>query len=290
MLKSAIRGILVSIAISSGAFAQEIFKLNSFGGGFNVIMGYQSYNSSSYFSEKTGIGDVLTGTRFSEKIRYDDTAVFKQPSSAVLNMGFQGFGVFNSFVLGGELNFNLGSPANGSHRVLAFDSLGKALPSGNKSFTTSSRVLGADFLVNIGFIAVRKRGLIVYPMLGFGYGLSGILLSSEASNRLYPGIASVVTDSDPNLQNIFIWTKTPVFDFGLGAQYMLGASTEDRAKGFSVGLRMGYKLQPQTNTILANANKNVADGLSDEDKKLVPNVGLSGFYVKLLIGFGKIGE
>jgi hypothetical protein len=80
-----------------------------------------------------------------------------------------------------------------------------------------------------------------------------------------------------------------VYDFGIGAQYMLGASTEDRAKGFSLGLRMGYKLQQASNNILVNEKK-VADGLEDEDKNKVPKVDLSGFYIKLLIGFGKIGE
>jgi hypothetical protein len=289
MLKAAIKGIIISCAISSGAFAQEVFKLNSFGGGFNVMLGYQGYNPSSYFSDKTGIGDELTGIRTSGNLVTTSTATFNKPSSGVLNMGFQGFGVFNSFMLGGELNFNLGTPSESEHKEETFEN-GVLVSSANKTYKTTSRLAGADVLVNLGFVALRKRGLIVYPMVGFGYGMSGLLLSSDAPNRLYPGIASVVTESDPNLQNIFIWTRTPMFDFGLGAQYMLGASTEDRAKGFSVGLRMGYKLQPQSNTILVNANKNVADGLSDEDKKLVPNVGLSGFYVKLLIGFGKIGE
>ncbi len=285
MLKSAVKGLLLSLSISLGAFAQEIFKLNSFGGGFNVSMGYQGYNPSSYFSDETKIGYDLIESSTSGTRTTSTVASFKKPSSGVLTTGFQGFGVFNSFILGGELNLNIGSPAESEH----IDILSENGSNATNIYSTKSRLAGADALVNLGFIAVRKRGLIVYPMLGLGYGMSGLLLSSEAPTRLYPDIASVVTVSDPNLQNIFIWTQTPIFDFGLGAQYMLGASTEDRAKGFSIGLRMGYKLQPETDNIRINANKNPKDGRDWKDAE-IPKVDLSGFYVKLLIGFGKVGE
>jgi hypothetical protein len=292
MLNSAVKGIVLSLAVTFAAQAQEIFKLNSFGGGFNVMLGYQSYDPSGYFGSDLGMGDKLPRTTFSgttSKLRTETNATFKKPSSGVLNLGFQGLGVFNSFIVGGELNFNVGTPSVGNHTESTYDSNGVLQPSADKKFETNSRMAGVDVLVNLGFVALRKRGLIVYPLIGLGYGASGILLSSEASNRLYPDITFPVTDSDPNLQNIFIWTRTPVYDFGIGAQYMLGASTEDRAKGFSLGLRMGYKLQQASNNILVNEKK-VADGLEDEDKNKVPKVDLSGFYIKLLIGFGKIGE
>jgi hypothetical protein len=294
MLKSTIKVVLLSSLISSGAFAQEVFKLNSFGGGFNFHVGYQSYNPGSYFStdpeKDLGIADKLysvSAPTQGSTLTTESYASFKKPSSGLINMGFQGFGVFNSFIVGGELNFNYGAQNNGEHIDSTFE--GTAFR-GVSIASTSSRLIGSDVLLNVGFIALRKRALIVYPMIGIGYGATGLWLKSEATRRLYPDIAAVVTDEDPNLQNIFIWTRTAILDFGLGAQYMLGASTEDKAKGFSLGFRFGYKWQPQTNNILVNANKNVKDGLPDELKDRVPNVGLSGLYFKVLIGFGKIGE
>jgi hypothetical protein len=79
-------------------------------------------------------------------------------------------------------------------------------------------------------------------------------------------------------------------DFGLGAQYMLGSSTEDRAKGFSLGLRVGYKMQLASDDILVNGNKKAKDSFVPTDNVVLPNMGLSGVYAKLLIGFGRIGE
>jgi hypothetical protein len=145
-----------------------------------------------------------------------------------------------------------------------------------------------DVLFNVGFVAVRKRGLVIYPMMGIGYGASGLWLKSQSTQRIYPRVTDVVTATDRNLQNIFVWTKSPVLDLGIGAQYMLGASTEDQAKGFSLGIRLGYKMQFATNRILINANKNAADSY-DGDVNL-PKVGYAGPYVRLLIGFARIGE
>jgi hypothetical protein len=144
-------------------------------------------------------------------------------------------------------------------------------------------------MLDVGFIAFRKRGLVAYPLIGFGYGVSGLWLQSQSDSRTYPALTSVVTDGDNNLQNMFIWTRNTVLDFGLGAQYMFGASTEDRAKGFSLGLRVGYKTQLGTDNILVNANKNAKDSFPLQSVTL-PKIGYSGAYVKLLIGFGRIGE
>jgi hypothetical protein len=293
MFKTAIKALLLSTCISSAAFAQEVFKLNSFGGGFNFHVGLQNYDPSSYFhssEDKAGFEegyDTNSSNVLGQNITTTSAAEYKKPSGSLLNFGFQGFGVFNSFILGGEFNLNYGASASGTQidTTIVQGTTGGGVSIAN----TSSRLVGTDVLLNMGFVALRKRGLIVYPMLGVGYGATGLWLKSESPNRrVYPALASTVTEEDPNLQNIIFWTRTAILDFGFGAQYMLGASTEDKAKGFSLGMRLGYKWQPQSNKILVNANKNVKDGLVDEE--FIPSVGLSGFYVKLLIGFGKIGE
>ncbi len=202
-------------------------------------------------------------------------------------MGFQGFGLVNSFILGGEMNFGLGALQTGSQVDEIYKLSDNSFSARNTS-ATSSRNIAMDVLFNVGFVAVRKRGLVIYPMMGIGYGASGLWLKSQSTQRIYPSVTDVVTATDRNLQNLFVWTKSPVLDLGIGAQYMLGASTEDQAKGFSLGIRLGYKMQFATNRILINANKNAADSY-DGDVDL-PKVGYAGPYVRLLIGFARIGE
>ena len=293
MIKSFYRLFLLFFVCQFQANAQEIFKLNSAGGGFNTYFGYQGYDGSDYFKSNVPLincssayksyADAVAGTLT------ESSATFKQPNSGLLSMGFQGFGLVNSFILGGEMNFGLGALQSGVQvdSIFNLNTLTLAYSARNES-ATSSRNIAMDVLFNVGFVAVRKRGLVIYPMMGIGYGASGLWLKSQSTQRIYPSVTDVVTATDRNLQNLFVWTKSPVLDLGIGAQYMLGASTEDQAKGFSLGIRLGYKMQFATNRILINANKNAADSY-DGDVDL-PKVGYAGPYVRLLIGFARIGE
>jgi hypothetical protein len=220
----------------------------------------------------------------------DNVAHYTKPAGGMFTSGFQGYGAFNSFIIGGEFNTFYGASKSGIQRdsSLLSQSAGAIRISG-----TTSRFAGADAILDIGFVAFRKRGFIAYPMIGVGYGASGLWLQSQSNSRTYPLLTKIVTDGDNNLQNMIIWTRNTVLDFGIGAQYMFGASTEDRAKGFSLGLRLGYKMQLKTDNVLVNANKKAKDSFTTEDFPngvTIPKLGYSGAYVKLLIGFGRIGE
>ena len=291
MFKTSIRFSVLSLFLVFGAQAQEVFKLNSSGGGFNVMVGYQGFNADDYFKE----GKFYCG--FGQEIRLDSSssqrpissnaAVYKKPSGGMITAGFQGYGAFNSFIIGGEFNTFYGSSVSGNQEntsLIAAD-FGTKKKSG-----TTARLAGADAILNVGYVAFRKRGLIAYPMVGIGYGASGLWLQSQSDSRTYPLLTKVVTDGNNNLQNMYIWTRNAVLDFGLGAQYMFGASTEDRAKGFSLGFRFGYKMQMKTDNVLVNANKQAKDSFTDTDNVAIPKLGYSGAYVKLMIGFGRIGE
>lgn len=290
-MKSFYRLFFILIAISYQSHAQEVFKLNSSGGGFNAYLGYQGYDGSDYF--KSNVKDINcseASKNYASELENTFTkskAIYRQPNKGLLGMGFQGFGLVNSFILGGELNFALGSLQTGSQTDSIFELSTSKYSTTNVS-STSSRNLAMDVLFNVGFVAVRKRGFVLYPMLGIGYGASGLWLKSQSNQRIYPSVTDVVTAKDRNLQNIFVWTKSPVLDLGIGAQYMLGASTEDQAKGFSLGIRLGYKVQFATDRILINANKSAADSYTGDVN--LPKVGYSGPYVRLLLGFARIGE
>lgn len=290
MFKTSIRFSVLSLFLVFGAQAQEVFKLNSSGGGFNVMVGYQGFNADDYFNPDgdfdCGIGEEIR-TDSAGKPTTSNVAKYAKPSGGMITAGFQGYGAFNSFIIGGEFNTFYGSSASGTQEntSLLTSNFGAKQTSG-----TTARLAGADAILNVGFVAFRKRGFIAYPMVGVGYGASGLWLQSQSTTRTYPLLTKVVTDGDNNLQNMFIWTRNAVLDFGLGAQYMFGASTEDRAKGFSLGLRFGYKMQMKTDNVLVNANKQAKDSFTAADNVTIPSLGYSGAYVKLLIGFGRIGE
>ena len=114
-------------------------------------------------------------------------------------------------------------------------------------------------------------------------------MRASASSRVYPEITNVITDA--NQENMLVWTSNAVFDIGLGAQYLFGKSTEDNAKGFSIGFRVGYNTQMATDNIKVNWLKNAIDNPDwAKTKPALPKIGASGLYAKLLIGFGRIGE
>jgi hypothetical protein len=250
--------------------AQEIFKFNSGGGGFNFFVGTQGANPGAYFTK-----DAATTLSIASDSA-GNAATFDIPKSSVLNVGFQGYGMFNSIIMGGELNFGFGSKVSGKQVDLLDKSTG----------TTSSQFLSTNILYNVGMVAVRKRGFIAYPMIGLGYGASGVLLKATNEPRVYPDITNVVTER--NQQNMFVWTSNMVLDFGLGAQYLIGKSSEDNAKGFSLGFRLGYNVQLASDAVKVQWLKNAKD--SYKTPTTIPSIGTSGFYAKLLIGFGRVGE
>lgn len=279
---------LTGLFASGQVLGQEVFKNNSFGGGFNFHVGYQAFDGNAYFNNNPRF--ILKERRFVEEpqspSRVISKAQYAQPSNSLLTLGFQGYGVFNSIIMGGELSAALGSATTS----LQYDTVyTNGVRSSTLTSTNTSRFIGSNFLYNIGYVALRKRGIIAYPMLGIGYGASGIWLKSGSpEQRVYPEVTDVVRKDDKNLQNMFIWTGNLLFDFGLGFQYMLGASTEDRAKGFSLGFRLGYQYQLQTDNIKINFNKKGRDSYTDDVS--LPKLGNAGFYAKMIIGFGKIGE
>lgn len=272
--------------------AQNVFTPNSSGGGFNFTVGYQGFSSNKWFEnyyskDKSDTFNVGFAGRIDQSANLVtfSKAIYEKPKSGMYSFGFQGYGAFSSVIIGGEINARLSGIQGGKQidSVVAKGGGGGLLIS-----STTSRFYNASATVDLGYIAYRKRGFVLYPMVGLGYSATGLRLRSQSTSRAYPEIATVVTASDPNLQNIFVWTTGLGLDFGIGAQYFLGSSNEDRAKGFSLGLRAGYSMQPATNDIRINGKKAV-DG-KDMNTVELPKLGAGGVYVKLLIGYGRLGE
>jgi hypothetical protein len=271
------------LMVSLSASAQEIFKFNSSGGGFNFMVGQQGYNASPYFPDPTSKSDV----NLNYALGYDSAsntlsgANFAKPTGAMMNFGFQGYGLYKSIILGGELNVGVGNASSGKQFILR--------SKGDSTYgTTSTQSFGGNLMFNVGMVALRKKGLIVYPLIGIGFGSSGIRMKASAASRVYPDFTNVITDA--NQQNMLVWTSNAVFDIGLGAQYILGKATEDNAKGFSIGFRVGYNTQFATDNIKVNQKNAIDNPDWKTSKPTLPKIGASGLYAKLLIGFGRIGE
>jgi hypothetical protein len=269
------------LMVSLSASAQEIFKFNSSGGGFNFMVGNQGFDSSPYFNKD--VADLSAATGYDSASNTLSAANFVKPAAGMLNLGFQGYGLFNSIIMGGELNVGIGSSVSGEQKRRV--GLGAVTNYG----TTTTQAFGGNLMFNVGMVALRKKGLIVYPLIGLGFGSSGIRMRASASSRVYPEITEVITDANP--ENMLVWTSNAVFDIGLGAQYLFGKSTEDNAKGFSIGFRVGYNTQMATDNIKVNWLKNAIDNPDwAKTKPALPKIGASGLYAKILIGFGRIGE
>jgi hypothetical protein len=265
--------------------AQEFFKFNSSGGGFNLFVGLQGFNASPYFSSDTSIG-LSRAVGRNPVLKGRDSALFSIPTGNLTTIGFQGYGLFNSIILGGEVSLGFGRTATGNQYQIVDSSKVQSQIGSTSTFAFSS-----NMLLNLGLVAYRKRGLIIYPLAGIGWGLSGIRMQSEREPRIYPEITGVETTNNP--QNMLVWTNNMVLDFSLGTEYFIGRTTEDNAKGFSIGFRVGYNMQLPTNMIKVNYLKNASDNprwVDREPKPVLPSVGASGVYAKLLIGFGRVGE
>jgi len=298
MFKSFLHFTPLFLILSFPAQSQEIFKGNSFGAGFNFTFGYQAVEADKYFAnEQIGTKDgkpvlfnlgynELKNRELSDGSRLNSYATYAKPTNTLLTAGFQGLGAFNSILLGGELNYLFGSKEFGSQTDSIFVQ-GSFFRTGKSE--TSSRFMGGDAMLDIGFVGLRKRGLIIYPMIGIGYSAIALWLqqTDQVGRRLFPEPAGKYSASE-NKQNTVFWTSNLAFDFGLGFQYMVGASTEDRAKGFSIGFRTGYKMQLPTDDINVNSDYKSSDAYSGNVS--LPKLGNQGFYIKLLVGFGKIGD
>ena len=243
------------------------------------MVGQQGYNASPYFNNDTA--DLSSAYVYDSASKTTSVANFAKPSGGMMNFGFQGYGLYKSIILGGELNVGVGNASSGKQFILR--------SKGDSTYgTTSTQSFGGNLMFNVGMVALRKKGLIVYPLIGIGFGSSGIRMKASAASRVYPDFTNVITDA--NQQNMLVWTSNAVFDIGLGAQYILGKATEDNAKGFSLGFRIGYNTQFATDNIKVNQKNAIDNPDWKTSKPTLPKIGASGLYAKLLIGFGRIGE
>ncbi|SFC39709.1 hypothetical protein SAMN05421780_10593 [Flexibacter flexilis DSM 6793] len=246
------------LATVSASMAQQADRFGGFG---HFFVGY------------TGFGDQ----KFYDKVVKNNTGLFNfpEPKAGALVLGGEGYDVFNSVLIGGELNVTLGNKAEQSHTNL--------LALGNEDdykFKLGTRRVGAAVLVNAGYIVLHKKNFVVYPLVGIGYAASGHILSDPRSSniltgRSYPGTTEI------SEQNALYYNHNLAFNAAVGVNYFVHSGGNDDNKGFNLGLRFGYQSQ------MANNKYNVND-IKLENASNYAKSANNGWYVRLAIGGGAL--
>lgn len=147
--------------------------------------------------------------------------------------------------------------------------------SGNSNFSVDYSYGYGCF--DLGYVVYNSKSIFVYPMLGIGGG--GMTLS--IFEKTLPSFGDVL---DNPKRGVVITTGGLLLNFSLGLDYLLKVEDSYESRnvekrgvgGFVVGIRTGYILSVvksdwslPNEVVLSNS----------------PQVGLDGFYIKVLIGF-----
>jgi hypothetical protein len=166
----------------------------------------------------------------------------------------------------------LGGGGYGSHGRLLIGGEGHAILGGDKTTTDGARRLslgGGYGLFRVGYVAVSRGGLDVFPLLGIGGGAMSISIAERSA----PTFDEVLTDPEraANLS-----TGMFLMDLALGANYRIAVSGEDDDPGgFLIGVQVGYTFAPGSSSWTLDEVNNVAGG---------PELQIEGPYVRLSLG------
>lgn len=137
----------------------------------------------------------------------------------------------------------------------------------NRNDTYKTSLQGEYGFVNIGFLVVSARHFQLYPLVGVGGGTINLEITQEGEFS-FDNILQ-------NSQNIVKMSKSgAVINIGLGADFIISVDKKKSSPAFLIGIRGGY-------TYDTSGTEWTANGLAIDNG---PAVGLSGFYVRLMLG------
>ena len=275
-----------SLAAVSLLAAQHVsgqaFSFKERGWGFYVNAGLHSTSADTRFENLGFAGNFLKGETPGNDAEDDarPTARYANPGSQLYSFGIGGLGIASGIVFGGEINYY-----SSSNKDAALVNPQIATGVAGHNYTLSAQNYGADVMLKLGVIAYQSAGFVIYPTVGVGYGTFGTNLKDSRDNRYYPFYAG-----DGNNENRYVHNSNVVLDFALNPEYYVGSSEKDKAKGFKIGVSVGYRLQLANNNYMASF-KSVSDDVytkANISRSDMPKMGLNGFYAKLTIGLGKV--
>jgi opacity protein-like surface antigen len=256
-MKKTLLSIALAVLCASTSFAQKTNRHGAFGA---LTIGYSPFGNQKFYDEM---------------VKGKSRNLFPEPEKAAMSIGGEGYSVFNSIILGGELTAYASNKASQSYTNPT------ALADRDKDYTLDTRRMGASVMLNMGYIVFHKQNWIIYPLGGIGYGGSAYTLSDPRSGSFTEG-RSYPFSNKIEEKNALIYNTSLAFNAGLGVNYFV-TNSNGNAKGFSVGVRFGYYQMSPKGKYIVN------------EEKMVPLAGTplgktanNGWYVRLLIGGGKI--
>lgn len=175
-------------------------------------------------------------------------------SDNFISFGGGGHGIINKLIIGGE-----------GHGLI-----GQEVTSGNYK---SSLSVGYGFF-NLGYIIISAGNLKVYPLLGLGGGGMSLRIIEKT-----PLSFDELLDNPKRMAELS--TGGFLLNLSLGTDYLLNLESDaEGGGGLLVGLRFGYTFTPLK-----------GDWKMDEvDISDAPQLGITGPYIRLIIGGGGYGR
>ena len=176
---------------------------------------------------------------------------YSQLSDNLFSFGGGGFGIINNFLLGGE-----------GHGLY-----GTTVASGNYNLSLTA---GYGFF-DLGYIVFSSESVSIFPIIGIGGG--GITLDITNRNAL---TFDEILDEPGRMSKLSAGGF--LMNFSIGADYIIDMGNNDNESngGLAVGIIAGYTFAPMKGQWQMN-QVTVSGG---------PEVGVDGFYIRLMIGGG----
>jgi hypothetical protein len=136
----------------------------------------------------------------------------------------------------------------------------------NLNGTLRSSLGYGEIIFDGGFnVLPPEMSLDLYPYLGIGAGLAWMNFRNNTKT-----LPQLLLSTEPNS---FLMQATPLFDLGIGSNYLLGH--KDGTMGLAIGLRIGYLVD-------LNAGKRWYSDMTAVSG--LPSIMQNGAYIRLILG------
>jgi len=187
---------------------------------------------------------------------YLESKGYSKLADNFISFGGGGYGIIGKVIIGGE-----------GHGLIGEEST-------SDSYKTS---IGASYgFVNFGYIVYSTKGLSVYPLLGLGGGKMSLKIVERGTASSFDDVLDNPERSAKLSTGGFLLT------LALGTDYLLKLGEDEKGKGGLVfGLRIGYTFAPIKGSWEMDGGIEISGA---------PEIGITGPYIRLMIGGGGFGK